>query len=185
MSVAFPTDQEQFDATVARNTRIVLQVLAGVGIFAAVVLSTIALLVATSNHSTTMPMSRATAAATPATPAAAAPAVASPAISFSVAGASKRGPDGKLHDAYSRTDFAVKVGQPTRLRIDNKDDTAHTITAVGTGVNITVRPGVHTYALVATKAGRFEWVCALPCDSDANGWAMTHPGYMAGYITAT
>lgn len=23
------------------------------------------------------------------------------------------------------------------------------------------------------------------CDSGAAGWAMTHPGFMAGYITAT
>jgi hypothetical protein len=37
---------------------------------------------------------------------------------------------------------------------------------------------------MATKAGRFEWMCVIPCDSDAKGWAMTHPGYMAGYITA-
>jgi hypothetical protein len=39
--------------------------------------------------------------------------------------------------------------------------------------------------MVATKAERFEWVCVITCDSDANGWAMTHPGYVAGYITAT
>jgi hypothetical protein len=37
-------------------------------------------------------------------------------------------------------------------------------------------PGIHTYAMVATTAGRFEWVGVLPCGSAAGGWAMTHPG---------
>jgi heme/copper-type cytochrome/quinol oxidase subunit 2 len=90
-----------------------------------------------------------------------------------------------MHDSFSKTDFVVKVGQPTRLRIDNADSSPHSITSAATGVSITVLPGVHTYTMVATRAGRFEWVCVLPCDSGAGGWAMTHPGYMAGYITAS
>jgi uncharacterized cupredoxin-like copper-binding protein len=104
---------------------------------------------------------------------------------LSVAGSNKRGPDGKMHDSFSKTNFAVQVGKPTQLRIDNKDEGTHSITAPGTGVAIVVLPGVHTYTIRATTAGRFEWICIIPCDSDAKGWAMTHPGYMAGYITAT
>jgi hypothetical protein len=52
-------------------------------------------------------------------------------------------------------------------------------------VNITIRPGTHTYTLIVAKAGRFLWFCVFPCDSDANGWAMRHPSYMSGYISAS
>lgn len=69
--------------------------------------------------------------------------------------------------------------------VDNKDASTHSITAPGTGVAIVVLPGVHTYTVNATTAGRFEWICIIPCDGDAKGWAMTHPGYMAGYVTAS
>jgi heme/copper-type cytochrome/quinol oxidase subunit 2 len=173
------TDQERFDAAVERDQRIVLKWLAGVAIIAAFVMSAVALIIS-SNHSMPATMVRTVVAAAPA---AAAPAA--PVISLSVAGSNKKGPDGKLHDSFSKTDFAVKVGQPMRLRIDNTDSGPHSITAAGTGVNIMVLPGVHTYTLVAKKAGRFEWICTIPCDGDAKGWAMTHPGYMAGYISAT
>jgi uncharacterized cupredoxin-like copper-binding protein len=176
-----PTDQEKFDAEVAREGGIFLHVLGAAGILTAIALATVALVVATQNHTTPMVM--------PATPVAAVPAVpAAPvarSISLSVAGGNKKGPDGKMHDSFSKTNFAVKVGQTTRLVIDNTDSSPHSIVAAGTGVNITVYPGTHTYEMVATKAGRFKWMCMIPCDTDAHGWAMTHPGYMAGYINAT
>jgi uncharacterized cupredoxin-like copper-binding protein len=149
-----------------------------VAIFAALVMSTVALLVSTGKNDTNAMVMPAPVAAAPSVPAAAP-------INVSVKGGNKRGPDGKMHDSFSRTNFAVKVGQPTRLRINNADDVPHSITSAATGVSITVRPGVHTYTMVAKTAGRFMWMCVIPCDSDANGWAMTHPGYMAGYITAT
>lgn len=173
-------DQQRFDAAVNRNVRILLQILGGVAIFAALVMSTIALVLSGRGRETTvagtMPMRPgATAAATPS-------AARAPMVRLSV---TKKESDGKKHDAFSKTDFAVKVGQPTRLLIDNTDDMPHTITAPATGVNITVRPGVHTYTMVATKAGRFRWVCVLPCDGGPNGWAMSHAGYMAGFITAS
>jgi uncharacterized cupredoxin-like copper-binding protein len=176
------TDQGRFDAAVRHDGKIWLQVAGGVAIVAALVMSTIALFLSADNSNmggATMMSPAVAAAPTGSSPAG------SPMIKLSVAGANKMGPDGKLHDSFSKTDFAVKVGQPTRLRIDNADDVPHSITSAATGVSITVRPGVHTYTLVATKPGHFEWVCVIPCDSDANGWAMTHPGYMAGYITAT
>jgi plastocyanin len=174
-----PTDQERFDATVNRDSKIVLQILAGVAILAALVMSTVALALSGSRGNTTATVTRTTAAV------AAAAATPTPVITLSIAGSNKLGPDGKMHDSFSKTNFAVKVGQPTQLRIDNKDPTTHSITAPGTGVAIVVLPGVHTYTINATTAGRFEWVCIIPCDSDAKGWAMTHPGYMAGYLTAT
>jgi len=172
---------------VNRNLRTALQVLGGAAILAALVMSVVALIVSTGRSDTSARTPAPSAATLP--PAAVAPgaasAPASPLIDVSVAGSNKKGPDGKMHDSFSRTDFAVKVGQPTRLRINNTDKTSHSITSTATGISLTVLPGVHTYTLLATKAGRFEWVCVIPCDSDANGWAMTHPGYMAGYITAT
>jgi hypothetical protein len=175
-----PTDQEKFDAAVNRDGKIVLQVLGGLAIFAALLMSIAALLVSTGKSDS----SGAVMAMPPAAAAAPAPATA-PLVNVSVAGGNKRGPDGKMHDSFSKTDFAVKVGQPTRLRIDNKDDVPHSITSAAAGVSISVLPGVHTYTIVAKTAGRFEWMCVIPCDSGAHGWAMTHPGYMAGYITAT
>lgn len=173
-----PTDQEKFDAEVNHNGGMFLQVLGAVGIMTAIGIATLALVVASQNHTSAMVMPSAPVAAAPSAPVA-------QTVSLSVAGSIKKGPDGKMHDAFSETDFAVKVGQPTQMRIDNRDASPHSITASGTGVSITVYPGVHTYTMTATRAGRYEWTCVIPCDSDAHGWAMTHPGYMAGYITAT
>ena len=97
----------------------------------------------------------------------------------------KLGPDGIMHDTFTQTEFAVKVGQKLDLKIDNTDEGEHSITSPEIGVNIIVKPGVHTYELVVKEKGRFSWFCVIPCDDTANGWAMQHAGYMAGYITAT
>jgi plastocyanin len=105
-------------------------------------------------------------------------------VKLKVIPSSKRGPDGKIHDAFTVTNFAVHVGQPVKLTIDNTDNQPHSITSPAAGVSIVVKPGTHTYTLVVDKSGRFLWYCAYPCDSDAHGWAMTHPGFMSGYITA-
>jgi uncharacterized cupredoxin-like copper-binding protein len=182
-----PTEQEEFDAAVLRNTRMLLPISGGVAILAALVMATLALVISSeknTNAAMTMPPAS-SATAVPLVVANAPAANGASAIFVSVAGSNKRGPDGKMHDSFSKTDFAVKVGQPTTLRINNTDAGSHSITSAAAGVNITVLPGVHTYTIVARAAGRFEWICIIPCDSDAAGWAMTHPGYMAGYITAT
>jgi hypothetical protein len=102
-----------------------------------------------------------------------------------IMGSWKPGPDGKKHDAWTQTEFAVKVGKPLTLRIDNADGTPHSITSSEAGVSIIALPGVHDYQLLVTKRGRFFWRCFITCDTEAGGWAMTHPGYMSGYITAT
>lgn len=88
--------------------------------------------------------------------------------------------DGKLHDAFSVTDFVVHAGQPVKLVINNTDDVPHSITSPGAGVNILARPGQHTYTLLVSKSGRFRWYCMEPCDP----YSMTHPGYMQGSITS-
>ena len=114
-----------------------------------------------------------------------APSAVPTAVKLKVLPSSKRGPDGKLHDAFTVTNFAVHVGQPVKLTIDNTDNQPHSITAPSAGVSIVAKPGVHTYTLLVEKSGRFLWYCAYPCDSDAHGWAMSHPGFMSGYITAS
>lgn len=59
-------DQQQFDAQVNRTGKLALEILAGVGVFAAVVMSTIALMQSTDSSSTTTVI-RTAAAAAPAT----------------------------------------------------------------------------------------------------------------------
>jgi heme/copper-type cytochrome/quinol oxidase subunit 2 len=173
-------DQREFDEAVNRDGKVVLEWLAGIGILAALLLSIIALVKSGESNTKTTTVTAAAA------PAAAAPAAAATkTVSLQVIGGSKLGPDGKKHDVFTKTNFAVKVGQPLKLRINNTDDVPHSITAPVPGVNITVQPGTHTYSLLVKQAGRFQWFCIIPCDSDANGWAMQHAGFMSGYITAS
>ena len=101
-------------------------------------------------------------------------------VYLTVSPAVKPGPDGKLHDAFSVTNFDVHAGQPVTLVINNTDSAQHSITAPGAGVNIVVRPGVHTYTLLVHRTGRFQWFCSFPCDT----YSMSHAGYMRGYITS-
>jgi len=176
-------DQEEFDAAVARDGKLVLEWLAGIGILAALLMSTLAL-VKSSQHNTVTVTS-----GTPSPPAnsTAAAVAQGPAqtIRFKIIPEGKPGPDGKRHDYMTTTDFTVKAGQTANLVIDNTDEGEHSITAPQIGVNIVIKPGIHTYQLVVKEKGRFPWLCLIPCDSNANGWAMQHAGYMSGVITAT
>jgi heme/copper-type cytochrome/quinol oxidase subunit 2 len=189
-------DQQQFDEAVKRNGKVVLEVLAGVGILAALLMSMVALVRSgerSEASATSQPALKQVAAATPAAAASSGAAKVSAAkapgaakvLGLKIVPSYKIGPDGKKHDAFTQTEFAVKVGQPLKLRIDNTDNGSHSITSPEAGVNIVAPPGIHTYTLLVTKAGRFQWYCMIPCDSDANGWAMQNTGFMSGYITAT
>ncbi|QEC48025.1 hypothetical protein FSW04_10885 [Baekduia soli] len=170
-------DQSRFDAGVQRFGRVALGAAGGLGVLAALAMSTIAMVDRHAGPTTTVVVRTPAAAVTAPAPAAAAAAP----ISLTVAGGNKKGPDGKMHDSYSKTDFAVTAGQPLTLNITNKDDAPHSITSPAAGVDIIVKPGTHTYTLTVAKSGRFFWYCKLPCDD----WAMKHAGFMAGYITAT
>ena len=175
-------DQQAFDTAVDRDLKYILEILAAVGVVAAIVMSTLAL-AKSGGHTTTVLRAQTPAPATnSAQPAQAAP---SATLKVKIEGGVKPGPDGKKHDAYSVTNFPVKVGVPLKLRIDNTDDVPHNIVSPAVGVSIIVKPGVHTYTLQVNTAGRFQWFCTIPCDTDANGWAMLHAGFMSGYITAT
>ncbi|HEX8975922.1 MAG TPA: hypothetical protein VF781_05360 [Solirubrobacteraceae bacterium] len=108
-----------------------------------------------------------------------APAV-QPIVYLTVAPEIKPGPDGKLHDAFTVTNFQVHAGQPIKLVINNADSVPHSINSPTAGVNIVAKPGVHSYSLVVSRTGSFEWYCMMPCDP----FSMATVGYMRGYITS-
>lgn len=162
--------QESGDAAARRFG---LKALAGAGILAAVLMSMVALVQSSERG-------EARAASQAAAQIAALPPVAK-VVYLSVIPEYKAGPEGEKHDAFTKTEFAVRVGQPQQLRIDNTDTQPHSITAPEAGVNIVVMPGTHTYTLLVKRAGTFLWFCTFRCDE----WAMRHTGYMSGYITAS
>jgi hypothetical protein len=176
-------DQAAFDAVVEKKGKTALEIIAGVSIFGAVLMSMIAL-VQSSNHNTVTVTSGVLAAST-APVSSAASTIPAKLISLEIIPEGRLGPDGKKHDYYTKTEFTGKVGQTIDLRIDNTDEGEHSITSPEIGVNIIVKPGIHTYQLVVKEKGRFSWFCVIPCDTGANGWAMQHNGYMAGFINAT
>ncbi len=163
------------EAASRKDKQVMLETVAVMGILAALVLSMVALI--RSNQ----PKAVAATGAASATSFLSNPVIAE----TSVVPESKIGPDGKKHDAFTNTNFAVKAGQPLEIKVDNTDEQPHSITSPEAGVNITAMPGVHTYTVVIQKAGTYQWFCVYPCDSGANGWAMKHAGYMSGYITVT
>jgi hypothetical protein len=177
-------DQAEFDEVVNRDGKIVLEWLAGFGIFAALLMSIIAIS-KSSQHNTVTITSGAAPAATSSTAVSGTSKLPPEVLSLKVIPGGKLGPDGKKHDYFTKTEYSVKVGQTLELKIDNTDEGEHSITSPEIGVNIIVKPGIHTYALVVKEKGRFSWFCVIPCDSEANGWAMQHSGYMGGFITAT
>jgi plastocyanin len=98
----------------------------------------------------------------------------------------KKGPDGKWHDAFRPGSFQVQVGKRIKITVLNYDDMPHTFTAPRLHLNKFVpaakggKPSKTTFTLTARKAGKYEWWCATPCDP----WAMSHDGYMRGYVKA-
>lgn len=177
-------DQQEFDDEVKREGKLILAWLGGAGIILALFLSIFAL-TKSANRNTVTITSGAAPPATSSTPTGGPATLPTKTISLKVVPAGKLGPDGIKHDTFSQTEYAVKVGQKLDLKIDNTDEGEHSITSPEIGVNIIVKPGIHTYELTVREKGRFSWFCVIPCDDTANGWAMQHAGYMSGYITAT
>lgn len=98
----------------------------------------------------------------------------------------KIGSDGNWHDAFLPADFSVKAGQVVHVTVYNYDDMPHSFTAAALGENVTIpggsedRPSKTTFTFTApTKAGSYDWYCAMPCDP----WAMMHDGFMKGRVT--
>lgn len=100
------------------------------------------------------------------------------------------GSDEKLHDAFTPTDFTARAGQEVVVTVYNYDTGTHSFTAPALGLNVVFPaaprngvPAVKTFRFTVEKAGSYQWLCVLPCDSDAKGWAMSHQAYMAGTVT--
>jgi Cupredoxin-like domain len=170
--------QREFGDAAARG--FALKALAGAGILAALVMSAVALITVAEKNQASATSRLATSQVPPGTPADA-PGPPAKVIDVEVIPEGKKGPEGKMHDDFTVTDFHVTVGQPVTLRIDNTDTQPHTISSSEAGVYIIAEPGTHGYTLLVDKAGKFEWHCEFPCDP----WSMAHGGYMRGFITAT
>lgn len=106
------------------------------------------------------------------------------------------GPDGNKHDTFVATNpKTIQVGKPVTISIQNMDEMPHSMTAPELGLNIVVpaakdgKPGTVDFTFTPTRSGTFRWYCAIPCDGDSQGWAMTpsaqgfgREGFMAGTI---
>jgi uncharacterized cupredoxin-like copper-binding protein len=96
----------------------------------------------------------------------------------------KKGSDGKWHDAFLPANFKVKKGARVVVTVKNFDDMPHTFTSPSLHVNKVIAKGSENkasttrFSFKAKKAGKFLWWCALPCDP----WAMSHVGFMRGYV---
>ncbi len=108
------------------------------------------------------------------------------------------GPDNKTHDAFVPSNFTVYAGQIVNLTVMNFDDMPHSFTSTSLSVNFQIPgtetpgvPAVSSFQFTPTVAGVDRWWCAIPCDTDADGWAMTtgsdgqpsQIGYMGGFVT--
>ena len=121
-------------------------------------------------------------------------------IKYTIVGADdgNKGPDGKTHDTFSTKDStSITAGSTVTLKFENADDAQHSFTLPDLGINVIVpgakddsHPGTTSYTFTASKTGTFRWYCAIPCDTDNNGWAMKtssagndQDGFMAGTLT--
>jgi plastocyanin len=99
----------------------------------------------------------------------------------------KLGPNGQWHDAFLPADFAIHAGDRVTVTVVNYDSGPHTFTSPSLGVNETIpgggsmsSPREVTFTFIAPKEpGKYQWWCAAPCDP----WAMSHNGYMRGFVT--
>jgi plastocyanin len=98
----------------------------------------------------------------------------------------KKGPEGTWHDAFLPADFSVKPGSVVHVTVYNYDEGEHSFTSSSLGTNVTIAAGSEAEPAVTTftfrapeEAGRYAWLCALPCDP----WAMSHNGFMRGYVS--
>ncbi|HKT84121.1 MAG TPA: hypothetical protein VJQ84_09835 [Solirubrobacterales bacterium] len=97
----------------------------------------------------------------------------------------KKGPEGAWHDAFLPADFSVKPGSVVHVTVYNYDEGEHSFTSSSLGTNVTIAAGTESEPAVTTftfrapeKADLYSWLCAIPCDP----WAMSHNGFMRGYV---
>jgi hypothetical protein len=100
----------------------------------------------------------------------------------------RKGPDGAWHDAAVPAIFTVHAGAKITVDAFNYDVAPHSFTGPSLSVNQVLPKGTATnptetkFTFTApTTPGRYPWWCVFPCDP----WAMSHDGYMRGYVTVT
>ncbi len=100
------------------------------------------------------------------------------------------GPDGKMHDSYSPTDFTVVQGVPVQVTIYNYDGGPHSFTCPTFGLNVVIPgtskngvPNVKTFTFTPQNTGSFMWQCELQCDGGSGtDFSMWNDGYMVGTV---
>lgn len=127
--------------------------------------------------------------------AAAAPAARPEAVKLSIKSDTehgKRGPDGKWHDAFLPANFTVHAGAQVTVTVTNYDQSGHTFTSSTLSntsvINQQIAPGTNSGPRTTkftfrapSRPGKYLWWCSMPCDP----YAMSHIGYMRGYVTVT
>lgn len=98
----------------------------------------------------------------------------------------RRGPEGTWHDAFLPADFTVRPGATVKVTFLNYDEGEHSFTSMPLGLNVKIAAGSASHPKTTTatfrapaRSGSYLWWCAMPCDP----WAMSHVGYMRGYVT--
>lgn len=107
--------------------------------------------------------------------------------------------DGIGHDTFIPSHMTVKAGEPVTMTVYSYDEHPHSYTISKLNINEKIKahvsdtqPSVTTFTVTFPKAGTYRWFCALPCDMDQGGWAMTadrnghgtaQDGFMAGYVS--
>jgi hypothetical protein len=100
----------------------------------------------------------------------------------------KRGPDRTWHDAAVPAIFSVHAGAKVTVIAYNYDVAPHSFTDPTLGVNKMLPKGTRSHPteskftfIAPSQPGRYPWWCVFPCDP----FAMSHDGYMRGYVTVT
>lgn len=100
----------------------------------------------------------------------------------------RKGPNGVWHDAAVPAIFSVHAGQKITVVAYNYDGAPHSFTDPMIGVNKVLPKGSMSHPsetkftfTAPSTPGRYPWWCVFPCDP----WAMSHNGYMRGYVTVT
>lgn len=100
----------------------------------------------------------------------------------------QKGPDGQWHDSYIPANLTVRAGSTVTMTVLNYDTSPHSFTSPTLKVAQTIAAGTAqgpaktTFQFTAPAvAGKYLWICAIPCDP----WAMATIGYMRGYVTVT
>ncbi len=95
-----------------------------------------------------------------------------------------KGSDGLVHDAFVPSSFTMTVGTTYDVTIYNYEMMSHSWTSPVLNVSAVEpagspsSPTITHFTIKPTKAGTFQWFCALPCDK----WAMARNGFMRGYV---